>query len=214
MISAGVSATRFYRFSLAVGSAGVLTLLAALAVVQRAVAPALPTFDEFADACQRLLLFTSAPAILVTALASLGVASGFRGARAVVRHHRSQRRLRRRLHVLDRVRSGSVSAEVFADSRPQAFCIGLLRPRIYLSSGAVSALDRSEFDAVLAHESHHATRRDPLRVLLSTVLRDALFFLPIMRSVADRYMAMAEMAADEAAVRHCAGSAPCWPPAW
>jgi beta-lactamase regulating signal transducer with metallopeptidase domain len=141
--------------------------------------------------------------MLVTVLASIGTASGVLALRTIVRHHRAQRRLMRRLDVLDVLRVGRMTAQIFVDVRPQAFCAGLVRPRVYLSSGAVNVLACHELNAVLAHEAHHATRRDPLRILLARVLRDALFFLPIMRHVADRYGALAEMAADEAAVRHC-----------
>jgi len=197
------SAKRYYRFSLGLGAVGVLTLLIALAALPYAIAPALPTLDEIAEACRRFVLVASVPAALVIALASIGVASGACGLRTLLRHYRSQRRLFRRFDVLDRLRTGEWTAEIVADARPQAFCAGLVRPRIYLSTGALNVLDHRELDAVLAHEAHHAARRDPLRLLLARVLRDALFFLPIMRHVADRYGALAEMAADEAAVRHC-----------
>jgi len=197
------SARRYYRFSLGLGVLGVLTLLAALAAVPYAITPALPTVSEIAVACRQFVRAASVPAMLVTALASIGTASGVLALRTVVRHHRAQRRLMRRLDVLDVLRVGAMTAQIFVDVRPQAFCAGLVRPRVYLSSGAVHVLDCHELDAVLAHEAHHATRRDPLRILLARLLRDALFFLPIMRHVADRYGALAEMAADEAAVRHC-----------
>lgn len=197
------SARSYYRFSLGLGAAGVLTLLTALAAVPYAITPALPTTGDIATACRQFMLAASGPAILVTVLASIGAASGACALRALVRHGRSQRRLLRRLDVLDQLRVAGVTAQVFSDDRPQAFCAGLLRPRIYLSSGALSILTSDELDAVLAHEAHHATQRDPLRILLARVLRDALFFLPIMRHVADRYGALAEMAADEAAVRRC-----------
>lgn len=197
------SARRYYRFSLGLGAVSVLTLLVALAAVPYAIAPALPTPGDIASACRQFMLAASVPAMLVTVLASIGTASGALALRTIVRHHNAQRRLMRRLDVLDVLRVGRMTAQIFADVRPQAFCAGLVRPRIYLSSGAVNVLACHELNAVLAHEAHHATRRDPLRILLARVLRDALFFLPIMRHVADRYGALAEMAADEAAVRHC-----------
>lgn len=197
------SARRYFRFSLAVGAVGALTLLLALAAVAQAVALTLPTAGEFADACQRFMAVVTWPAILVISLASLGVACTVRGLRALCAHQRSQAALGRRLEVFDEVRALGVRAHVFADERPQAFCVGLLRPRIFVSSGTVAILDERELAAVLAHEVHHASRRDPLRVLVARVLADALFFLPIMRHAADRYTAMAEMAADEAAVLCC-----------
>jgi Zn-dependent protease with chaperone function len=90
---------------------------------------------------------------------------------------------------------------LFEHSEPRAFCAGLLRPRIYLSTGALSVLSSDELDAVLAHEAHHARVRDPLRVFVVRVVSDALFFLPAARKLAERYAALAELAADAAAVR-------------
>ena len=40
--------------------------------------------------------------------------------------------------------------------RPEAFCAGLFRPRVYVTSGAVELLDDAGLDAVLAHERQHA----------------------------------------------------------
>lgn len=197
------SARRYYRFSLALGLLGVLTLLWALVAVTDAVSPSMPTLAEFVAACRRFFVVTSGPALLVTGLVSLGVASTLCGLRTALRHSRAQRRLKRGLRVADRLQIAGMTAAVFLDARPQAFCVGLLRPRIYLSSGAVTALEHHELEAVLAHEEHHASRRDPLRVLIARILRDALFFLPVMRHIADRYEGMAEMAADASAVRRC-----------
>ena len=201
------SARSYYRFSLGLGAVGVLTLLVALAAVPYAITPALPAAGDIAGACRQFVLAVSGPAILVTVLAGIGAASGVYALRTIFRHHRSQHRLIRGVDVVDHLQFAGITARMFSDSRPQAFCAGLLRPRIYLSTGALNILDCHELDAVLAHEAHHAAQRDPLRILLAHVLRDALFFLPIMRHVADRYCALAEIAADEAAVRHCGDGA-------
>ncbi len=90
---------------------------------------------------------------------------------------------------------------LFACSHPQAFCAGLLRPRIYLSDATIALLSAEELAAVLAHEAHHARYRDPLRIFFARTLSDALFFLPVLRRLAERYAALAELAADAAAVR-------------
>jgi hypothetical protein len=91
------------------------------------------------------------------------------------------------------------------EAQPQAFCAGLLRPRIYLSTGALRNLGRDELEAVLAHEEHHRMRRDPLRIALARVFSHAFFFLPVLRRLSDRYCAVAELAADDAAVRTTSG---------
>jgi hypothetical protein len=94
---------------------------------------------------------------------------------------------------------------VIRDSRPQAFCAGYLRPAVYVSRRAVELLPDSELDAVLAHEHHHRRVRDPLRIACGRVLSEALFFLPALRLLCDRYAEVAELSADRAAVRASAG---------
>lgn len=84
-------------------------------------------------------------------------------------------------------------------SRPSAFCAGLLRPRIYVSAGATTALEPDELASVIAHERHHAVRRDPLRLVLAASAASGLFFLPVLRRLLDRYADLAEFAADDAA---------------
>ena len=91
-------------------------------------------------------------------------------------------------------------AAVIADPQPRAFCAGLVRPRIYVSTGAIKVLDEAALSAVLAHERHHARRRDPLRLAAGRVLAGALFFLPELGDLAERQQALAELSADESAV--------------
>src|SRR5439155_13985574 len=81
---------------------------------------------------------------------------------------------------------GVTPVRVVADPAPQAFCVGTIRPRIYVSVGALKRLSATELDAVLAHERHHQRRRDPLRLLVVEALAHGLFFLPALRPLAVR----------------------------
>ena len=94
---------------------------------------------------------------------------------------------------------------VIRDPRPQAFCAGYLRPAVYVSRRTVELLGDAELDAVLAHEHHHRRVRDPLRIACGRVLSEALFFLPVLKPLCDRYADVAELSADRAAVRASAG---------
>jgi hypothetical protein len=91
-------------------------------------------------------------------------------------------------------------APVFQDERPRAFCAGLLKPQVYISSGAVTALDEAAVNAVLLHERHHAHRYDPLRLATGRVLTRALFFLPGLRQLVAQERALSELSADESAI--------------
>jgi hypothetical protein len=90
---------------------------------------------------------------------------------------------------------------------PLAFCAGWLRPRVYVSTAALERLSAAELRAVLAHEHHHLALRDPLRLAVGRVLCQALFFLPVLRPLHDRYGEVAELTADAAAVAATGGAA-------
>jgi Zn-dependent protease with chaperone function len=68
-----------------------------------------------------------------------------------------------------------------------------LRPRIYVSSGTTALLSGAQLDAVLAHEAHHARRRDPLRMLVARTLAESAFFVPVLHRSRERYAALADM---------------------
>jgi hypothetical protein len=90
---------------------------------------------------------------------------------------------------------------VVPGTQATAFCVGLLRPRIVVSSAAVARLDPDALRAVIAHEAHHAARRDPLRLLAARAVGSA--FAP---GLSRREQALAELAADAACVRKVGGA--------
>jgi hypothetical protein len=137
-------------------------------------------------------------AIVIVLLAALGSLVTVRALGGVMRECRASRRFSRAVSCrqLETLRG----ALVVADAQPRAFCAGLLRPRVYVSAGAVALLDEAALNAVLAHERHHARRRDPLRFAAGRVLAHALFFLPELGLLLERQQALAELSADESAV--------------
>jgi hypothetical protein len=140
----------------------------------------------------------NAGAIVVTVLAGLGLLMTGAGAWGLARELLADRRFRRTLAARSPV--ALHGAWLIDDARAQAFCAGLLRPRVYFSTGAQELLDAPALAAVLAHERHHAIRHDPLRLACGRVLAAGLFFIPAMRRLVQRQHALAEISADEAAV--------------
>jgi hypothetical protein len=137
-------------------------------------------------------------ALIVLALALAGLAVGALTAWGAVRELAATRTFERYLAAqAPRPWKGAL---VIDDERPQAFCAGLFNPRVYVSSGAVASLDRTALDAVLAHEAHHARRRDPLRFAVGRVLARALFFVPGLDELVRRQQNLAELGADESAM--------------
>lgn len=140
----------------------------------------------------------NAGAIVMIVLASFGLAVTAMAIGGSLRELAAARRFHRRLATQNpRPMRGAL---VIDDERPLAFCAGLIRPRVYISTGALALLDDTGLDAVLAHERHHAARRDPLRLATGRVLARALFFLPGLGELSQRQQALAELSADESAV--------------
>jgi Zn-dependent protease with chaperone function len=147
-------------------------------------------------------------AAILLVLAALGGVVLMTIVRGVWRQLRDHRRFARGIPILGPL-PGHPSVSVIEDSTPQAFCAGYLRPRVYISRGALELLDGDELTAVVSHENRHRHTRDPLRFALGRLLSDALFFMPAMRPLGDRYEQIAEYEADQAAVRASDGeSAP------
>jgi hypothetical protein len=140
----------------------------------------------------------NAGAITVTALAVLGLLMAGAAAWQATRELRADRAFRRSMATRSPVPFDG--AWLIEETRPQAFCAGLLRTRVYISSGTLSLLPGPELAAVLAHEREHARRHDPLRLACSRVLAAGLFFTPAMRHLSRRQHELAELAADEAVV--------------
>jgi hypothetical protein len=147
----------------------------------------------------------NAPAIIVTVLAGVGLLMAVVAFWGVVRELRADRSFRRA--VAGRTPRPVDGAWVIDGRRPEAFCAGLLTPRVYVSTGAVELLDAPALAAVLAHERHHAQRRDPLRLACGHVLAQSLFFVPALRRLVQRQHALSEISADEASVLSTGGDA-------
>jgi Zn-dependent protease with chaperone function len=143
-------------------------------------------------------------AVLLLLLAVLGAAVLVRVISGLWRQSRGYRHFVRDLRVIGPL-PGHPSVTVVADPVPQAFCAGYLRPRIYVSDGALELLAGEELTAVLLHEQDHRRAHDPLRLACARILSQSLFFLPALRPLSDRYAELAEQRADGAAVAGSGG---------
>jgi Zn-dependent protease with chaperone function len=97
-------------------------------------------------------------------------------------------------------RSGVGNVVCLDNPAASAFCAGLLRPRVFVTSGMVAALAAEELEAVLVHEAEHARRRDPLRRLVGRAAADVLFWLPLVGWWTRYRLEDAELAADRAVI--------------
>lgn len=76
------------------------------------------------------------------------------------------------------------------------FTIGLKNPIIALSADLIDQLETSEMEAVLRHEAAHISRHDHLYHWLAVIVRDILFFNPIIHYLLPRLVFERERACD------------------
>lgn len=82
-----------------------------------------------------------------------------------------------------------------------AFTVGLASPRVFVARDLLFKLQEPELVAVLAHESAHVQRRDPLRVAAFRFIACTLFWIPALRRLSDDMADEVEILADDAAAR-------------
>jgi Zn-dependent protease with chaperone function len=196
---------RVFRLQVALGVGGMVTAVAAVASATASVHPAPMAVHHLEIASLRFTYpALNLAAALLLALAAPGAAVMTIALHASWRQRRAYLSFMRQIGILGPL-EGHPSVTVIEDPRPQAFCAGYLRPAVYVSRRTLELLSDAELQAVLAHEHHHRHARDPLRFALARVFSQALFFLPVLRALRDRYGELAELRADDAAIRASEG---------
>ncbi|MFS0723346.1 M56 family metallopeptidase [Paenibacillus sp. 1P07SE] len=90
---------------------------------------------------------------------------------------------------------------VIRSAVPHAFTMGFVRRRIVLSTGLLELLDEEEERAVILHEMHHLRHHDPLKTFMMTLSASVLWYVPVLRWLADSYYLAREILADGYASR-------------
>lgn len=193
------SARRLYLVHVGLASVALAAVFVGAALALSRIELGLPSAGALLAACRGIIPAEPGLGVLVLGLGSLGLSVLVSAARSLTRQLHGQRRFLRRLALRNVIKIRDRELVLVESALPQAFCAGLLRPRIYLTTAALDRLSEPELHAVVAHEAHHQRNYDPLRIFLAIVAAEALFFLPAMRRLSKRYRELAELGADEAA---------------
>jgi BlaR1 peptidase M56 len=200
------------NFLVLVGASATLAGYATCGFIAYALVPLL---SGHAEASGRLAAACLLPAIVLALLLALSTGLGLR---AFCRQASASHRLSRRIQTLAQpptpeLRAAARRAELdgrvsLVDSAQSfSFVYGVLVPRVAISRGLVESLSRVELRAALEHERYHVRNLDPLKALIGKVLTEALFLLPSLAVLRERYEAARELAADRRAEQAC-GSRP------
>ncbi|NES14397.1 MULTISPECIES: M56 family metallopeptidase [Micromonospora] len=112
---------------------------------------------------------------------------------------RAQRRHRELLSLVARRDPTVPGALVLDHPSAAAYCLPGVRPRVVVSAGTLSLLDRAELAAVLTHERTHAQERHDLVLLPFTALCRALPWFGWVRDAHEQVALLVEMRADDKA---------------
>lgn len=89
---------------------------------------------------------------------------------------------------------------VIKDKRMGAFCFGISKPKIYISTQMLSLATSFEIEAVLRHEKYHLENNDTL-VMLFAAFTESLFpFFPLLTDFISHYQTHRELQADKSAI--------------
>ncbi|MFI6264528.1 M56 family metallopeptidase [Micromonospora sp. NPDC051006] len=112
---------------------------------------------------------------------------------------RAQRQHRELLTLVARDDPAAPGALVLDHPSAAAYCLPGVKPRVVVSAGTLSLLDRAELAAVLTHERAHAEERHDLVLLPFTALCRALPWFGWVRRAHERVALLVEMRADDKA---------------
>ena len=95
----------------------------------------------------------------------------------------------------------ALGATLVDHPQPAAYCVAGPQPTVVLTTAALQALDPAQLDAVLAHERAHLASRHHQLVAMAKIARQVLPFMPLMRAADAQVTRLAEMHADDTALR-------------
>jgi Zn-dependent protease with chaperone function len=95
----------------------------------------------------------------------------------------------------------ALGATLVDHPQPAAYCVAGPQPTVVVTTGALQALDAAQLDAVLAHERAHLAGRHHRLVAMAKIARQVLPFMPLMRDADEQVTRLAEMHADDTALR-------------
>lgn len=85
---------------------------------------------------------------------------------------------------------------VVVDKKPFAFCLGLLDPQIFVSTGLIKIMKKPEMEMILLHEKYHLIKNDTRTIFLFNFLKQLFIFFPIISDVIDSFIKQKEALAD------------------
>ncbi|WP_336788476.1 M56 family metallopeptidase [Paenibacillus sp. MMO-177] len=89
-----------------------------------------------------------------------------------------------------------------------ALSYGICKPKILISTYALSKFSEDEIEAILYHEQYHCLAYHPLQINMLKLLSKVLFFIPVIKELSHFYYIWMEIMADRYAIYRMKNTAP------
>lgn len=86
---------------------------------------------------------------------------------------------------------------IFKSQKPTAFCVGFLKPKIYLSSQLFKVMNPVEVEAIILHENQHILNKDNIKLSIVSIIKSTFFFFPIIGDLMNNMEINQEIRADK-----------------
>ena len=90
---------------------------------------------------------------------------------------------------------------IFKEQKLMAFCMGVLRPKIFISSEVLKRMTYHEVEAIILHERQHVIGKDNLVMLFLNLIKTAFFFFPVVTDFVNNLEIQREITADQSVVK-------------
>lgn len=101
---------------------------------------------------------------------------------------------------------GAADIHLVSSTKPMAFTMGYLKPRIFMTTGLVQLLDKNEIQAVIYHERQHQQSADPLKTLILSLCASVFWYIPLLKWMLHHYKIAREIVADQYAIQQLGSS--------
>lgn len=85
---------------------------------------------------------------------------------------------------------------VVIDKKPFAFCLGFFHPKIFISTGMIKIMKKSEVEMILLHEKYHLIKNHTRTLFIFNFLKYLFIFFPVISDVIDSFIKQKEVLAD------------------
>lgn len=90
---------------------------------------------------------------------------------------------------------------IFRNQKLLAFCMGILKPKIFISSEVLKRMTYREIEAIILHERQHIIGKDNLVMIFLNLVKTSFFFFPVVTDFVNNLEIQREIKADQSVVK-------------